>query len=144
MAGGLVDSLRVERSSQGTRVEICRRLGRPVHLWQVEADPSTPVGDTLPAEMSTVSLAGHLAASGPVDEASAELFHAALLEVTHAGTEAAIVDLTGVTLLASPGVQSLFDLSARSARSGVRMDIVAPQASPARHILDLVGLAAGP
>ena len=144
MAGGLVDSLRVERSSRGTLVEIHRCLGRPVHLWQVEADPSNGVPDTLPAEMSTVFLAGHLTASGPVDEASAELFHAALLEVTHAGTEAAIVDLTGVTLLASPGVQSLFDLSARSARSGVRLDIVAPQQSPARHILDLVGLAAGP
>lgn len=144
MAGGLVDSLRVDRSSEGTLVEIRSRLGRPVHLWQVEADPSTPAFDTFPDEMSTVISPGHLAASGPVDEASAELFHAALVEATHAGTVAATVDLTGVTLLASPGVQSLFDMSARSTRSGVRMDIVAPELSPARHILDLVGLAAGP
>ena len=144
MAGGLVDSLRAERTSRGTLVEIRSRLGRPVQLWRVETDPSSPGPDTLPAEMSTVSVTGHLTASGPVDESSAELFHAALVEATHAGTAAATVDLTGVTLLASPGVQSLFDLSARSALSGVRMDIVAPALSPARHILDLVGLAAGP
>ena len=144
MAGGLVDSLRVERSSRGTLVEIRSRLGRPVQLWQVEAVASSLAGSPLPTEMSTVSVSGHLTASGPVDEASAELFHAALVEVTHAGTEAATVDLTGVTLLASPGVQSLFDLAARSARSGVRMDIVAAELSPARHILDLVGLTAGP
>ena len=144
MAGGLVDSLRAERTSRGSMMEIRSRLGRPVQLWQVEADPASRAGRPLPTEMSTVSVTGHLTASGPVDEVSAELFHAALVEVTHAGTEAAIVDLTDVTLLASPGVQSLFDLSARSARSGVRMDIVAPELSPARHILDLVGLAAGP
>ncbi len=144
MAGGLVDSLRAERTPRGTLVEIQRRLGRPVQLWQVETDPSSLAPDTLPAEMSTLSVTGHLTASGPVDESSAELFHAALVEATLAGTEAATVDLTGVTLLASPGVQSLFDLSARSTRSGVRMDIVAPELSPARHILDLVGLAARP
>ena len=144
MAGGLVDSLRVERSARGTLVEIRSRLGRPVHLWQVEDDPRDWIGDTLPDEMSTVAITGHLTASGPVDDMSAEVFHAALVEVTHGGTQAATVDLTGVTLLSSPGVQSLFDLSARSARSGVRMDIVAPDQSPARRILDLVGLAAGP
>ena len=93
--------------------------------------------------MSTVVLAGRLTASGPVDEGSAEQFHAALVEATCAGTEAATVDLTGLTLLASPGVQSLFELSARSTQSGVRMDIVASEQSPARRILDLVGLVAG-
>lgn len=144
MAGGLVDNLRVDRSPTGTRVEIRSRLGRPVHVWQGESSPSAQPGDPFPLEMSAVVVTGHLTASGPVDEASAEIFHAALVEATLAGTEAATVDLTGVTLLASPGVQSLFDLSARSARSGVRMDIVAPERSPARHILDLVGLAAGP
>ncbi len=143
MAGGLVDSLRVERSSGGTLVEIRSRLGRPVHLWQVEADPSAQAPDTFPAEMSTVSPDrtpdGVRARSTRPPRSSSTR---PSLEATHAGTEAAIVDLTGVTLLASPGVQSLFDLSARSTRSGVRMDIVAPELSPARHILDLVGLAA--
>lgn len=144
MAGGLVDSLRVERSSHGTLVEIRSRLSRPVHLWQVETDPSTPTSDTFPEEMSTVIASGHLTVSGPVDEASAELFHAALVEVTLAGTAAATVDLTGVTLLASPGVQSLFDVSTRCTRSGARMDIVAAECSPVRRILDLVGLVAWP
>lgn len=144
MAGGLVDSLRVDRAPHGTLVEVRSRLGRPVHLWQVESDPGCGVGEPLPDEMTTISTTGHLTASGPVDEASAELFHAALVEVTHAGTEAATVDLSGLTLLASPGVQSLFDLTARSERSGVRMDIVASQQSPARRVLDLVGLTAGP
>ena len=140
IASGLVDSLRVERSSRGTLMEIRSRLGRPVHLWHAEQHSSSRVADTLLDQMSTVTVTGRLTASGPVDELSAELFHAALVDVTHAGTEAATVDLTNVTMLASPGVQSLFDLSAHSARCGVRMDIVAPAQSPARHVLDLVGL----
>ena len=143
MAAGLVDSMHVKRTPEGTLVEIRSRLGRPVGLWQVETGASHWRGDSLPDEMSTVVLAGRLTASGPVDEGSAEQFHAALVEATRAGTEAATVDLTGLTLLASPGVQSLFELSARSTQSGVRMDIVASEQSPARRILDLVGLAAG-
>lgn len=144
MTSQLVDSLLVHRSSRGTDVEIRARLGRPVHLWEAEPDASVVQPVPLPDELLADVVTGRLTASGPVDEASADLFHAALIEATHAGTIASTVDLTDVTHLASPGVQSLFDLAGRSSRSGVRMDIVAPTSSPARQILDLVGLAASP
>lgn len=141
MAGGLVDSLQVHRSHHGTAVEIRSRLSRPVQLWRAESVESC---SEFPDELSAVATSGHLAASGPIDEASAELFHSALIEATHAGTADATVDLTDVTHLSSPGVQSLFDLLDRSSTSGVHLSIIAPHSTPARQILDLVGLPAGP
>lgn len=144
MTGGLMDSVQVHRSSRGTTVEVRTRLGRPVQMWQSERGLSDLSRTALPDELSAVAVSGHLTASGPVDEASAELFHAALIEATHSGTTAATVDLTDVTHLSSPGVQSLFDFLDRSSTSGVRMNIVAPKSTPARQILDLVGLPVGP
>lgn len=141
MAGGLMDTMLVHRSHDGTAVEVRSRLSRPVQLWHAESVLSD---GELPDELSAVATPGHLMASGPVDEASADLFHSALLEATHAGTANATVDLTDVTHLSSPGVQSLFDVLDRSSTSGVRMDIIAPLSTPARQILDLVGLPAGP
>lgn len=143
MTAGLMDSLRVDRTGRGTDVEIRTRLARPIQLWQVDPEEDEASRE-LTDDFSTASLAGHLTVSGPVDEASADVFHAALVDASHAGTMASVIDLTGVSHLASPGVQSLLDLANRSARSGVRMEIVAPRRSPARQILDLVGLAAGP
>lgn len=144
MTGGLMDSIKVHRSREGTAVEIRTRLGRPVQMWQAERGSTDLVGTALPDELSAVAVPGHLIASGPVDESSADLFHAALLEATHAGTVDATVDLTDVTHLSSPGVQSLFDLLERSSTAGVLLKIVAPKSTPARQILDLVGLPAGP
>jgi anti-anti-sigma regulatory factor len=144
MAGGLMDSVHVRHTPHGTEVEARSRLGRPVQLWQADRSGFDLSGTRGPDELSAVAVSGHLTAAGPVDEASAELFHAALTEATHAGTTAATVDLTEVTHLSSPGVQSLFDFLQRSTRSGVSMSIVAPKSTPARQILDLVGLPAGP
>ncbi len=144
MAGGLMDSIRVRRSPDGTQVEVRTRLGRPAQLWEADSGVAKSSIGSFPDELSAIAVSGRLTASGPVDEGSADLFHAALIEATHAGTTAATVDLSEVTHLSSPGVQSLFDFLKRSDRSGVSLSIVAPRSTPARQILDLVGLPAGP
>lgn len=144
MAGGLVDSIDVRRSAGGTQVEVCSRLGRPVQIWQAETRWPARSAHALSAELDLVASRGSLKASGCLDEASAELFHEALLESTCAGTLGAAVDLSDLTHLSSPGVQSLFEYMERSNRSGVRLRVVAAKATPARQILDLVGMPAEP
>nr|WP_246280030.1 SpoIIE family protein phosphatase [Nocardioides daedukensis] len=139
MAAGLADSLKVDRSHEGTTVTLTQRLTRPVPLLQEVAPESENTLD-VPEELETYAEPGLMAAIGPVDELSVDLFDAALTRATRAGTADAVIDLTGITHLASPGIQTLFDYIARSKRTGTTLSLRAPATSPAGQILKLVDL----
>ncbi|KQZ74852.1 SpoIIE family protein phosphatase [Nocardioides sp. Root151] len=141
MAAALADSMDVRRGPRGTEVELRLKLARPVQLLQSEPEPrAAPVVDDHDGELHTVAARGSLVAKGPIDGVTIEVFDAALHEATRAGTASATVDLSGVTHLASPGVQSLFEFLARTKRAGAELTFLAPAGSPAAQIMTLVGL----
>ena len=141
MAAGLADTMDICSGPDGTAVEVRLKMARPVQLLQQARESRAAlVLDDRDDELHTIAERGKLIASGPIDEMSVEVFHAALHEATWAGTASATIDLSGVTHLASPGVQSLFEFLARSKRAGVELRLVAPSRSPAGQILKIVGL----
>lgn len=140
MASGLVDGLRMDRGPHGTRVTLTQRLTRPVPLLQETVPDRGSVVVEEPDEFESHAEPGLMAAVGPVDEGSVEMFDAALTRATLAGTADAVVDLSGVTHLASAGVQTLFEFVARGKRTGTRVTLRAPGDSPAGQILALVDL----
>lgn len=141
MAAGLADRLDIERSSNGTSVTVSQRLWRPVAVLQPLRDGASPVVE-VPNELTVDASPGRLTATGPVDDISVDVFHAALTRATRSGTQDCVVDLSRVTHLASPGVQALFEFVGRSERVGAALTIQATPGSPAAQILELVGLRA--
>ena len=77
-----------------------------------------------------------LALHGPVDRRSADRLRHELTTLTRGGTAPLLVDLSGVTALASIGVQVLHERLA----SSPGLVLLAPVGSPAQHVLDLVRL----
>ncbi|KRF11358.1 hypothetical protein ASG90_16510 [Nocardioides sp. Soil797] len=141
MAAGLADSITVRRDRTGTSVDLRFLLARPVPMLRsVRRQAAAKFEDFADDELRADASPGHLTAVGPIDEVSVELFHASLEEATRAGTTDAVIDLSGVTHLASPGVQSLFEFLGRAKRSRTSVSLVAPPDSPAGQILELVGL----
>lgn len=104
------------------------------HPAAVRADPEVFEAVTQGGPHPTVML------FGPLDSThDAEM--AAHLEV--ALTEAIVivtVDLTYVTLLASAGVDVLFRISGQARANNLELQIIAPNGSPAQHVLSLVDL----
>ncbi|WP_203335729.1 SpoIIE family protein phosphatase [Nocardioides limicola] len=140
MAAGLTDDLRIRRTDRGTVVEVRRELGRPVPFLESVAIPEGRAEPTGDEALHCEATQGRLRAEGPIDALSVEAFQEALWDTTRAGTSDAVVDLTGVTLLASPGVQAIFDIVGRSRRSGSVLRLVAQSGSPAALVLDRVDL----
>ncbi|WP_436532358.1 SpoIIE family protein phosphatase [Actinoplanes sp. HUAS TT8] len=138
MAAGLADELRVDHDGPGTTVTIRRRLSTPAALLTTdeissgaEYRPVTPAEPTVfldrPAAPSS-----RLAIHGPLDAINTERLSAELGRLTLGGTQELIVDLTGVTHLASAAVAVLY----RS--PGLRL--YAPAGSVAQHVLTLAAL----
>jgi anti-anti-sigma regulatory factor len=77
---------------------------------------------------------------GPVDITTSDLLARRLLSASRGGTVPLVADLTGVTQLASAGVQALYAVSARLAAHGQDLTLVTAPASAAQAVLDLVRL----
>lgn len=137
LAGGLMERIDIRRTDHGTEVEVRTRVGRPVQMWECE-EPTGQVERS--DDFEAVAAFGALTASGAVDQVAAEEFHAAMQEATRSGTTSSRIDLNGVSLLSSPSVQTLLEFSERARQSGVELELVADPGSPARQVLDLVGL----
>ncbi len=141
MAAGLADNIKVNRSPAGTSVTLTQRLTRAVPILQhVDAHVHRTMDDG--EEFDARTELGHMVATGPIDDLSVELFEAALSKATRAGTADALIDLSGITHLASTGVQTLFDFLGRSEQTGTSLRLRAPSESPAGQILRLVDLPA--
>ncbi|WP_432512276.1 SpoIIE family protein phosphatase [Kineococcus sp. SYSU DK001] len=145
----MLDRLVLEPSPQGTSARVVHHLTRPAGLLTGPGQPTRAKTTSRTQEASDpehfdVWTQGgpepRVSVIGPVDGATRD---EAASHLELALTEAAdvlLVDLTGVTLLASGGVDLLFGLLERAQAHGVEVDLVAPNGSPAQHVLSLVGL----
>ncbi|WP_433825059.1 SpoIIE family protein phosphatase [Actinoplanes sp. CA-015351] len=137
----LVQSLRVDPGPTGTVATVRHPLTRPARLLASFDDVVAPVPP--PAELVISELPGgdeaRVRLDGPIDAASAAQARQDLLRRSRGGTVPMTVDLSGVTHLASAGVSALH-LVAESHHDDAPLTLVALPGSPARQILDLVGL----
>src|SRR5699024_4441395 len=138
MAAGLADDFSVERGGAANTVELAHELTRPVSMLQSVPDVNTPRWDD---EISLQTWPGQVVATGAVDDLAAELFHAALNEASEAGSRTVVVDLTGASRLASPGVQSLHEFQQRGQTNSNQVDVVARRGSCVAEILRITAVA---
>ncbi|HEY6934983.1 MAG TPA: ATP-binding protein, partial [Marmoricola sp.] len=151
MASGLVDHLELDRRREGTTARAIHRLHRPVELFtDTHGGPAS--GRPPPGELTHRLEGNVLAVSGPVDQLSVDAFRSVLRRASVGGSVPVVVDLGGVTRLASAGVQALLEAldegpGAGTANPDPALRLLAPVGSPAQHVLEVVGLrydAAGP
>ncbi|MCL2541368.1 MAG: SpoIIE family protein phosphatase [Nocardioidaceae bacterium] len=138
LAAALVDDIRMHSSEAGSIVELCQELHRPVPFLQAGSGPADVGHLDTGEDLHLDTTPGRLVAVGAVDDVNAEMFEAGLREATRTGTVEAVIDLSGLTLLASPGVQALLDLIGRSRRSGSPLRLIAELGSPADQVLRLI------
>jgi serine phosphatase RsbU (regulator of sigma subunit)/anti-sigma regulatory factor (Ser/Thr protein kinase)/anti-anti-sigma regulatory factor len=129
----LVDDVAVRSDAEGTTVTLTQRVQRPAVLGAAAPAPSAVIG---PEDLTVEAGEGCVRVAGPVDAATAGRLRAALLTAGRGGPDGLVVDLTGVTQLASAGVHVLHELAAQDA--GLRL--VAPPDRPAHAVLVLTGL----
>jgi anti-anti-sigma factor len=141
IAGGLVDSLQLNRAVDGTTVILRQELGRAVPVLQASQLHSrdSPRSER-PPSLRTQVVGSRLVVSGEVDERCATEFRNRVHEATRAGTSDVVVDLSEVTLLASSAIRILFDYIERSHASGAQLTVTATHGSVAEHVLRLVDL----
>ena len=136
MVTGFMDHFMFEHDGSGSRATIRHRLSRPA--------PVLMGRQGAPARAATGAFAltredAFVHVTGIVDDRSAGELRRGIATATRGGTAGVVVDLGGVTMLASAGVQVLYEeLAAGGLPSVVRL--VAPMGSPAQHVLDVVRL----
>ncbi|MFF0378259.1 SpoIIE family protein phosphatase [Actinoplanes missouriensis] len=142
----LVESLRVEPGPDGTVATVRHPLSRPARLLTGFDEPlvvPADLDDPAITEFTITELPGgdeaRVRLDGPVDAASAALARQELLRRSRGGTVPMTVDLSGVTHLASAGVSALH-MVADSHRGEAPLTLVALPGSPARQVLEMVGL----
>ena len=138
MANTMTDQLAIDRSDDGTTVTLRCPLSRTVALMQGASNHHriTHGDDDFGLEES----AGVLRVWGPIDMMSVDDFRIMMLRLASGRLPEVRVDLSDVSLLASCGVQVLFDALTRADEQGVSLQLVAAPGSVAQHVLELVGL----
>ena len=138
MASGFSDELEVTHDERGTRAVLRQRPSAGVDLLASAGSSGTP--DHAPMQVRQDD--GVVEILGALDHRSSDELRRRLSHATRGGTIDVVVDLSGVTLLASSGVQVLFEEMLPGLRPsehpGVRL--VAPPGCPAQHVLELVQL----
>ena len=130
MVQGFCDEFELEHGPRGTCARVRHRPRRSAQML-TGSGPSS-----VDATLSFERRDGELALTGPVDQRSADRLRHELTTLTRGGTAPLLLDLSGVTALASAGVQVLHERLDRS--PGLRL--LAPEGSAAQHVLDLVRL----
>jgi anti-sigma regulatory factor (Ser/Thr protein kinase)/anti-anti-sigma regulatory factor len=138
MVNGLMDEVSVERRGDQTTVIVRHRLTRGITLLKGVSTSAPDVA--LSAYATAYDDDNVLSVAGVVDLASAEHLRRDLNALTTAGHDQATVDLSQVELLASAGVQVLFEARGQAARQGVDVQFRATRGSVAQHVLELVNL----
>jgi serine phosphatase RsbU (regulator of sigma subunit)/anti-sigma regulatory factor (Ser/Thr protein kinase)/anti-anti-sigma regulatory factor len=139
LARQLVDELQIEQSGQGTTASIRHLINRPAGLLDgpasgIEPDPEHFDVWSEDSPEPAVTIIGPLDAANTA-EAAAHLN----LSLTEAAA-VITVDLSRVTLLASNGVDLLFRVIEQAQALDLEMNLIAPNGSPAQHVLSLVRL----
>jgi anti-anti-sigma factor len=143
MIRACMDTVEIDSSETGTTLQMDRRLRRPPILGP--ADPAAEVTrPNSPAQRFDAVIRRapqpQLIVSGPVDTSTVTEFRDQLSDASRGGTLPLHIDLTGVTHLASAGVQALFEFLEQMASDGRPLLLTAPPSSPARYVLELTGL----
>jgi anti-anti-sigma factor len=136
MVSGLMDEMYIERGDDHTTVTLRHRLSRDLSMMRgVSTRPHETWSDYVGVQES-----GVLFVSGVIDLATSEKLRRDLLNLVVQSIGRAAVDLSGVELLASAGVQVLYDARTQARRQGVDLRFTVAQGSVAQHVLHLVGL----
>ena len=145
MATQLADRVEVEPSSSGTTARLWHTLVRPARLLDTTY-PDISDSSSLSVFRIVEEPGGdetRVRIEGAVDAVTAGQTRTELLRRSRGGTVAMTVDLSGVTHLASAGVSVLHQLSDRHDEQKAPLALHAADGSPARVILELVGLSTG-
>lgn len=144
MAASFADDLRVDRRDDGTAVTAYRALSHPARLSADQGghgrhgaptrEPDLVVLDQPDAPSSRIAI------RGPLDGSTVEDLGVELDRYTLGGTHQVIVDLTGVTHLASAAVAELYRTAPDGESRRHPLRLYAPVGSTAHHVLTLVGL----
>jgi len=143
VAGQVVDQLLVSHAgSEGTTVTLRHRLRRPAILAPGHSVPAPrPAEPSFAVDTSVAHGAtARAVVRGAVDITTADHMTRRLLSVSRGGTVPLIADLTGVTQLASAGVQALYAVSEQLAAHGQELTLLTAPASAVQVVLDLVQL----
>ncbi|HET8604572.1 MAG TPA: SpoIIE family protein phosphatase [Marmoricola sp.] len=139
MASGLVDRLDLDRRSDGTTARITHQLHRHVELL-TDVSGVRPARGPRSADLVCDLEEGRLVVRGPVDRVSADAFRSALRQASRGGVLPLTVDLSGVTRLASAGVQALAEALTAAEDGHGELRLLAEPGSNAQHVLDLARL----
>ncbi|MDT7615813.1 MAG: hypothetical protein QOF00_3260 [Pseudonocardiales bacterium] len=139
---GCMDTVEIDSAANGTSVLMDRELSR---LPAVSSDSDGPrrsaaSGDAgFRVEIIEVS-PPQVAVHGPIDLCTAAELQQRLLEASRGGVLPLVVNLTGVSHLASAGVQLLYQLAEQMAGDGRRLQLIGPTGTAANQVLALTGL----
>lgn len=136
MARGFADEFELHHGDQGTTARLRLRPTRSVGM--LTASGSAVSGrEPLVIEEGP----GGLRLSGTVDHRGTDELRRRIAHASYGGTVDVVVDMTDVTLLASSGVQVLYEAMAPSNGFALgAIHLVAPLGSPAQHVLEMVRL----
>lgn len=138
MVREFVDHLDLHRREHGTTASVRHRLARPAHLLRADAERPARLAETRFHVDDRQAAEGILRIGGAVDVRTADSLRHALLQASRGGTTGLVVDLGGVTLLASAGVQVLAEVAAQHVDEHAGLDLRAPMGSVAQHVLETV------
>ena len=140
-AAGATRGSRGSRGSRGTAVTLRRRLLRPVVLAPAAgARAAAAAGPPFSVDAFADTGTARVVVAGPADSSTAEWLAGRVLAACRGGTLPLTADLTGVTRLASAGVQVLFQVRDRLAAHRHDLTLIAVPGSPAGVVLDRVCL----
>lgn len=136
MARGFTDEFDLQHSETGTTARLRLRPTRSVGMLTASG-----VGSAGRAPLSIEERPGVVELSGAVDHRCTDELRRRIAHASYGGTVDVVVEMSGVTLLASAGVQVLYEAMAPTSGPvrGV-IHLVAPLGSPAQHVLEMVRL----
>ncbi len=137
----LVQSLRVEPGGVGTVATVRHPLLRPARLLPGVERPAPERSRDGAATITEINDdEARVRVTGPLDAETAPDVRTELLRRSRGGTVPMTVDLSGIAHLASAGVAALHEVAAQHLAGKAPLTLIAGPGTPARRILDLVGL----
>ncbi|MCR6033552.1 SpoIIE family protein phosphatase [Nocardioides sp. zg-579] len=136
MARGFTDEFELHHGEEGTTARLRLRPTRSVGMLTASgADASSR------APLTIEERPGLLLLGGTVDHRGTDELRRRIAHASYGGTSDLVIDMSAVTLLASAGVQVLYEAMAPANGFGLGVvHLVAPLGSPAQHVLEMVRL----
>lgn len=136
MARGFTDEFELMHGEHGTTARLRLRPTRSVGMLT-----ASRAADTGRDPLTIHERRGELELIGIVDHRGTDELRRRIAHASYGGTCDVVVDMSGVTLLASAGVQVLYEAMAPNDGFGHDvLHLVAPLGSPAQHVLEMVRL----